>query len=545
MAFTSDPFEKDKLQQQQSAAQPQPTQLTSGGGAFIDQQISSPQGQAQPAQQKQAGSGRFQNLQKYITANQQGAQQIGQKVQQNVAKQAEKTTQDIGEANKQLIAGAGQEIGRLEQGKEAITKALETPSEYAFDPEKFKQFQQYRKGESQTQDIQNLAQLQNKAANIGEMAKATQSEQGRLGLLKSTFANRNYGQGASRLDQLLLQSNPSNLRQLSQAAKQSSEQQTANLAALQKQQEEYNKQILDLTKQRQQEAVSGLESNIGAKESELTKKAAEAQIRQNLLEKYARQAFEKDKGVFKNVDLTEEEKKQAGMDQLSAADIFGATGMQAGQNYFRLTPQEILRAQQVERESVASEADVKRLDDLRKLQEMENAFIRDRSLINTYVPGMLANTKELQTGIQGEQELYNAALAEKNKNLLDLANARASLEKRTTDYLNRIFAGAPENRNWYVQGEGTRDWARYNEVGQGITWDMYQDMLRRENAAIAAAQELPKDFNLANYARVEGDVSPAMTTFNADKYSDVRSRARQGLQTTIADLLGPTRKVIE
>ena len=518
-----------------------PDLLTPAGSSYIN-----PQGQStQPTQQKQAGSGRFQNLQKYIQANQPGAQQIGQKVQQNVAKQSEKVTQNIGQANTQLMSGAQKELGRLEQGKEAITKALETPSEYVSDADKFNQFQQYRKGISQAQDIQNLSQLQNQAAAIGEMSKASQSEQGRLGLLKNTFANKNYGQGASRLDQLLLQSNPNNLRQLAQSAKASHAQQVSNIQNLQKQQEQYNKQIAEQAAARQKEATTGLETNIGAKESELTKKATQAQIEQNLLAKYAQQAFGQDKGLFQDINLTAEEKANSGLDKLTGADILKATGLQAGQNYFRLTPQDILRAQDVKQESVASAEDVKRLDDLRKLQEMENAFIRNRDLIGKYTAGRLEGTEELQTGIKGEQDLYNTALAAKNKQLLDLANARASLEQRTTDYLNKRFAGAEENRNWYVQGEGTRDWARYNDVGQGVTWDMYQNMLRNEAAALAAAQQLPKDFNLSNYVRTAGDVGGAFTTFNPDKYNAVTSRARTGQQTTAADLLGPSRVVSE
>lgn len=545
MAFSSDPFEKDKIQQQQNAEQAAPTQLASGGGAFIDQQTATPQSpQGQPVQQKQAGSGRFQNLQKYIQANQPGAQQIGQKVQQNVAKQSDKVTQNIGQANTQLISGANKELNRLDQGKEAITKALETPSEYVSDADKFNQFQQYRKGISQAQDIQNLSQLQNQAAAIGEMSKASQSEQGRLGLLKNTFANKNYGQGASRLDQLLLQSNPNNLRQLAQSAKASHAQQVSNLQTLQNLRDKYNTDISNEATARQKEATTGLETNIGAKESELTKKATQAQIEQDLLAKYAQQAFGQDKGLFQDINLSAEEKAKSGLDKLTGADILKATGLQAGQNYFRLTPQDILRAQQVERESVASAEDVKRLDDLRKLQEMENAFIRNRDLIGKYTAGKLQGTEELQTGIKGEQEAYNTALAAKNKQLLDLANARASLEKRTTDYLRRIHNGYGDP-NEFAQGEQRRDWARYNEVGQGITWDMYQNMLRNEAAALAAAQQLPKDFNLSNYVRTAGDVGGAFTTFNPDKYSAVTGRARAGQQTTAADLLGPSRYVSE
>jgi hypothetical protein len=555
MAFSSDPFEKDKLQQeQQSAAQPQSTQLTSGGGAFIDQQIAPQGAQAPQTQQKQAGSGRFQNLQKYITANQAGAQQIGQKVQQNVAGQAQKVTQNIGEANKQLMSGAQQELGRLEQGKQAITQALETPSEYASDEEKFKQFQQYRKGESQAQDIQNLAQLQNQAANIGELSKATQSEQGRLGLLRSTFANKGYGQGASRLDQLLLQANPNNLRQLSQATKQAYSQQTGNIQSLQKQKEEYNKQIAEQATARQKEAVTGLETNIGSKESELTKKATEGQTQQELLEKYAKEAFGKG-GEFSTTELSAEDKAKAGIEQLSAQDILRATGLQGGQTYFRLKPEDILRAQQVTQESVASEADVKRLDDLRKLQEMENTFIRNRDLIGKYKAGQLQGVEELQKGIESEKDIYQKAFDERLKNFESNAASRASLENKVINQMLGGIAGqfgaagvvgeGGARFDQYGQDEANKkiaelqgiyntygpdaDWLRYTSAGQGVTRDIDLAARARETQALQNLSNLQSELETKKFARIEGEPAQSDINFDPNRYQQQYLEARQGI----------------
>jgi hypothetical protein len=555
MAFSSDPFEKDKIQQQQNAEQPAPTQLASGGGAFIDQQPAAPQSpQGQPVQQKQAGSGRFQNLQKYIQANQPGAQQIGQKVQQNVAKQSEKVTQNIGQANTQLMSGAQKELGRLEQGKEAISKALQTPSEYASDEEKFKQFQQYRKGISEAQDIQNLSQLQNQAADIGSLAKATASEQGRLGLLRNTFANKGYGQGAARLDQLLLQANPNNLRQLSQATRASHAQQEANIASLQKQKEDYNKQIAEQAEARKQEAVSGLESNIGAKESELTTKASQGQAQQDLLEKYAKSAFEKG-GEFSSAKLSEEDKIKAGMQELTAQDILKSTGLQGGQTYFRLKPEDILRAQQVTQESVASQEDVKRLDDLRKLQEMENTFIRNRDLIGKYKAGELQGVEELQKGISAEKDIYQKAFDERLKNFQSNAASRASLENKVINQMLGGIAGqfgaagvvgeGGARFDQYGQDEANKkiaelqgiyntygpdaDWLRYTSAGQGVTRDIDLAARARETQALQNLSNLQSELETKKFARIEGEPAQSDINFDPNRYQQQYLEARQGI----------------
>lgn len=266
MAFVAD---KDKQAQDQTNngqfnQANQTAQLASGQGSQIAPQ-SQPQQNAQqnPTQPKQAGSGRFQNLQKYIQSNQAGAQQIGQRVQSNVNKQANQVGEAVNQAQQNLQQSSGQEIGRLNQGSDVINQAVANPTDYANNQDKFNQFQQLRTGQYQTQDIGNLANLQNKVQGVGDLANATQSEQGRAQLMRQTFnPQTNYSKSASRLDQLLLQSNPNNLREVSQTANQAAKQQKLNLEGLQGQKETYNQQIQDLVSQKQKEATQAVNTNL-------------------------------------------------------------------------------------------------------------------------------------------------------------------------------------------------------------------------------------------------------------------------------------------
>ena len=283
MAFVAD---KDKqAQDQQNNGQfnqanqtNQSAQLASGQGSQIAPQTQPAQtGQQNPTQPKQAGSGRFQNLQKYIQSNQAGAQQIGQRVQSNVNKQANQVGDAVNQAQQNLQQASGQEIGRLNQGSDVINQAVANPTDYADNQDKFNQFQQLRTGQYQAQDIANLSNLQNQVGKVGELANATQSEQGRAGLIKQTFnPQTNYSKGASRLDQLLLQSNPNNLRQVANTAQQAQKEQTGNLTNLVGVKEQYNQQIQDLVNERKQQATQALDVTQQGLVSDVDKRVQEA-----------------------------------------------------------------------------------------------------------------------------------------------------------------------------------------------------------------------------------------------------------------------------
>lgn len=228
---------------------------TLGGGqsAIIGGQEQTPvQNVGQP---KQAGSGRFQNLQKYITANQSGAQQMGQKVQGNIIGQANQLTQNVNQAGQNLQAGANAEIGRLNtEVTNNINQAVADPMSTANDQNKFNQFQQIRQGQNNQQNIGNLNQLQSDQQKVQDNSQATKSEQGRSNLLRQTYQVPNYSQGANRLDQLLLQSRPNDLRNITKETGAAAKVNNQQLEGIQKQRDIFNQQIGNIAQQKAQEA---------------------------------------------------------------------------------------------------------------------------------------------------------------------------------------------------------------------------------------------------------------------------------------------------
>ena len=85
-------IDNQQLQQQQNQQQ----QQGASPGVSAPQAPQVAQGQVSPSQpQDRQGSGRFTNLQKYISANQGAGQALGEKVQSNIQSQAEAVRQGI------------------------------------------------------------------------------------------------------------------------------------------------------------------------------------------------------------------------------------------------------------------------------------------------------------------------------------------------------------------------------------------------------------------------------------------------------------------
>lgn len=189
--------------------QPNPNQPQSNG-------IGMGQTPANPAQPK--GSGRFTNLQKYVSANQGAGEKIGNRIGSQVEGQAGQVRQGIQQAK----TGFQQQIDPEKQriaGAEALTQeALGNTQQFVNDPTKFNQFQQLRNAQTAQINPLELQQQQLQAQKAQQMAANANTEQGRFQLLKGAFANPRYTTGLGRLDQLFLQSSPA-LKQLQQQSK--------------------------------------------------------------------------------------------------------------------------------------------------------------------------------------------------------------------------------------------------------------------------------------------------------------------------------------
>lgn len=221
--------------------QQQADNLTTGGG--IAQSSGGPQApNAAPAAPGQArqGSGRFQNLSNYLKANQGAGQRMGQvigsKVGTEVEKQKQETQKNLsglaagiqaGKGEIQAGQGFNQQLQNIGQGLSSFQNmenraefdaAAQKASQFAQQPD-FNRFQNIQSGQAidenalRNQEAQTLENQRIAQENIQNRLGQVSTEQGRFGLLKDIYGGKKYGQqyggGFARLDQLLLQNDPS------------------------------------------------------------------------------------------------------------------------------------------------------------------------------------------------------------------------------------------------------------------------------------------------------------------------------------------------
>ena len=191
---------------------------------------------AAPTQQRQ-GSGRFTNLQKYISANQQAGQNLIGNVTNKVQGQVDSERKKADEALGQIRSGIEQGRQGLEQGRgfqsqlgqigQNISAQTSTDTNKAFanrdlsalgiDQFNNDDYQKFQQGQNVDETRLGLQQ-QNFARTgqglLGASQQAMQnlsSDEGRFNLIKNTFGknvNPNYSVGQQRLDQLFLAQNP-------------------------------------------------------------------------------------------------------------------------------------------------------------------------------------------------------------------------------------------------------------------------------------------------------------------------------------------------
>ena len=186
------------------------------------------QGQASivpTTQQAQAGSGRFQNLQKFIGANQEAPQQYEQKISGKIGGQAKEIQEDTKARLETAKNIQNQENQRLTQGQQIISQIPQNAVNIANQAEQAAQIdairnQQFNRGIN----LGDTMGLQRGIADVEQNVGLTKSEEGRKQLLRNVYGQNDpqkYGVGASRLDQLLLQADPTSAGRLKSLAEQS------------------------------------------------------------------------------------------------------------------------------------------------------------------------------------------------------------------------------------------------------------------------------------------------------------------------------------
>jgi len=161
---------------------------------------------AVPGQQQPGSSGRFQNLGKFIKANNPG--QFGQQFQNKVGQVAQQGQQAIGQAKQQFQTDAEKTGQAIAQTGQAAQQGATNLSQAAGQPEFDNAATALQNGvnaqNNGPQGLNNADQLGLQAQQAGSIANAVGSEGGRFGLLQKFFNRPTYTQGQGRLDNLLL-----------------------------------------------------------------------------------------------------------------------------------------------------------------------------------------------------------------------------------------------------------------------------------------------------------------------------------------------------
>lgn len=205
----------------------------SGSGGGNTSQSGSSSNSATPASQYQASqsqsatpsatsSGRFQNLQSYLTANSgynngQGlAGQMGstlsgkEQADQNATTQGAQSTTDA--ANQAAAQYDPTTTGNY------LSQTFADPTKVASDPTAMAQWNNYYNGTYAPTAFDASGSLQNQNNQFQQTAGMTNSESGRMGLLQNLYGTPSYSGGQQNLDNLLLQSQPGQLGQLQSTA---------------------------------------------------------------------------------------------------------------------------------------------------------------------------------------------------------------------------------------------------------------------------------------------------------------------------------------
>lgn len=221
MAIVSNPNQKKNPQNPQQGggsllSSGQQAGPVTGGGA----QSSGPQAAATPGQQKAGSSGRFQNVQSFIKANQ--PQQFAQQVSGKVGEVKQGAEQALGKAQGQVQSQAqqiGQQIAQNKQAQQGFAQSFrqglqQDQAAADFDPgyEALKQGLGMQYGG--VDELQNQAMLRAKAQDLSAVGQAAQTQGGRSALLQRFYGNPQYSAGQRSLDTALLGSQTKDLRRL-------------------------------------------------------------------------------------------------------------------------------------------------------------------------------------------------------------------------------------------------------------------------------------------------------------------------------------------
>lgn len=316
------------------------------------------------AQKQPSGGGRFTNIQKYLTANQGGQEQISGGIENKANKEATSVREGIAASQQKFNQAVQPEQQRLASAQPFVQQTLSQAGQGQLTPEQIAQFQQYKSGGGAYQNINGLENVPS-VNNLNQAAQQAGTESGRFELLRQTFGQPSYSRGQQRLDQLLLQlQQPGQLqRNLQNVARTTEqEQQTAQQSA-QQQSEVLRNQALEAASK----ANEGLTQAQQDLQTSITGRASKSQQDADQLKDYLTRA------MGQGLDTPEDIQK--------ALALAGQSGINLNQEVYNVNkdgafrPEQFLQSQTFSADNVASQEERARAAALAQLGGTEQTFL--------------------------------------------------------------------------------------------------------------------------------------------------------------------------
>lgn len=162
---------------------------------------------------EQKGSGRFQNLQKYLDANQGAGERLAGGISRSVGREADQFERQTQQKSDPISQNIQSEKDRLAQAAQ-MNQQIQSGQAQQVAQNQLDDFTQIRTGQNQLGQIRNLKDQYSQFAQQGlgqldQTAQQAATEGGRFNLLRSAYGGdrpgSQYGLGQRRLDQLFLQ----------------------------------------------------------------------------------------------------------------------------------------------------------------------------------------------------------------------------------------------------------------------------------------------------------------------------------------------------
>jgi len=266
----------DYLTDEEKKRQQQTGQITAPSGQAVGGQPAA--GGTAPtlnAENKVAGSGRFQNLQKFISSNQGAGQQLGNKISQDIQGNQQNVQNKINQQQQNIKNAVETEKTRFQNAQGLAGQAGQDASTFVSNAPNKQLLQDAISGKFQQQQVNDLSGLQNDLSGLQRKSQQVGNEQGRFDLLRQNFNLPSYSKGAQRVDQLLLQTAPDALNSLTNLAQQTS-QQTGALQDLQASIDPTNTELGNLAATTAEDINNRLSGDISAKRQSYGQRAGEA-----------------------------------------------------------------------------------------------------------------------------------------------------------------------------------------------------------------------------------------------------------------------------